>query len=190
MNSNAINIQDYMPLVKSFIYKYRGKGIADDELVGLGIDGLQAALSVFDPDRGAFATIARLYIKEKIVAQFIKNKTYFNTYAQGVLFDLDTCRWNDGNGLVDLSEADTISLSSTLECPEESTISKLDTEKLRQAIELLIPTRKNIILQRFFYEGDKPPTRQALGKELGLSHQRISEIEEQAIRDLRKILCQ
>jgi len=60
----------YLPLAQSIARKYQGRGIDDSDLDFAAEYGLAAAVLKFDPDRGAFGSYAKFWIKGEITRLF------------------------------------------------------------------------------------------------------------------------
>ncbi len=68
MNKDQI-VQDYYPLVKSIVSKYRNYGIPAEDLEQEGLIGLLEASENFDMNRGTkFSTYATYWIKKRIIS--------------------------------------------------------------------------------------------------------------------------
>ncbi len=183
-----INIATYTGLVHKVARRYTGMGIEYEELIGMGLVGLQEAAVKHNSAKGALGTIAPYYIKAQITNAIRKNKVYFNTYAQGLAMDIDTGRYYESDLPVDLSDNDRESITTPdYESPENLAFNQIDGEKVKSAVDRLSDRRKQVILERYFNEG-LAKSRHTVAKEMGISHQRVAEIEKTALRDLRKIL--
>ncbi len=160
-----IDTSTYMNLAYKIAHKYDGRGIARDELFGAALIGLQEAANKWDKTRGVFATCVHLYVKAAITDLFKKQSTKFNLY-QGYGADITEMEYADDVADPNLA---------------------LDLVTIKKKIRLLKNNRQNVILRRY-YGGAELVPRQTIAKEMGISYQRVAEIEETALRDLRKIL--
>lgn len=183
-----IDTSTYRNLVHKTIQPYRNKGIDYEELYGIGIVGLQEAAVKHDPTRGALGTIAPLYIRSNVRDALLKNKVYFNTYARATNIDIDSGTYLDTGLPASLSPTERSSLSTPEEqSPENIVLALLDGEKVKTAVDKLKDTRKYVILERYFNEG-LASQRTTIAKAMGISQQRVAEIEQQALRDLKQLL--
>ncbi len=65
----------YMPLAYKLASKYRDRGLDLDELRSAALTGLILASRRFDPQRGAFGSYAKFWIRGELTALFKKSKT-------------------------------------------------------------------------------------------------------------------
>jgi RNA polymerase primary sigma factor len=86
----------------------------------------------------------------------------------------------DGDSLY----ADLIEDEST-EQPEAVTAESFQAVELRQALERLEPRRRDILERRFGLAGEGPQTLDHIGKELGITRERVRQLETRALKDLR-----
>jgi RNA polymerase sigma factor (sigma-70 family) len=73
-------------------------------------------------------------------------------------------------------------------CPEEKLLSEERTLNLEQALAQLTPTQRRVLEHRFGLGGGAPQTLVQIGARLGVSRERIRQIEQQARGRLRRIL--
>ena len=70
--------------------------------------------------------------------------------------------------------------------PEEIVSNNLLREKLRAMLDELTPREANILRLRYGLSGDEPQTFKEIGQKLGLSRERIRQLEKTALRRLRQ----
>lgn len=70
--------------------------------------------------------------------------------------------------------------------PEEEAINQIQNEALRNALNLLSKKERNIIMLRFGINGGRPLTLDEIGTLYNLTRERIRQIQEKAIRKLRR----
>lgn len=183
-----IDTSTYKGLVHKVAKRYKNCGIEYEELVGMGFVGLQIAAHKHDPKRGALGTIAPFYIKNEICTAIRKNKVYFNTYAGATAMDVGTGCHIESEVPVELSDYEKENISTPeYASPESLTFSKLDGKKVKSAVDKLKDNRKRVILQIYFNAG-LASKRSEIAREMGISRQRVAEIEQQALRDLKQLL--
>ena len=68
-------VERNLRLVLSFVKRYVDNGVGYDELVQAGNLGLVEAANIFDPDKGRFSTIARVYIKRRALEAVKKSSS-------------------------------------------------------------------------------------------------------------------
>ena len=71
------------------------------------------------------------------------------------------------------------------ELPEESTNERARTRELAQALASLNPRMRHVISRRFGLDGDAPQTLEQVGTELGITRERVRQLESRALRELR-----
>lgn len=69
--------------------------------------------------------------------------------------------------------------------PEQKLLEEGRTEVVGSAVSVLTPLERRILNFRFGLEGDEPKTYDELGMELGISRQRVTQIETRALGRLR-----
>ena len=73
------------------------------------------------------------------------------------------------------------------ESPTALTDSNARTAELRGALEALDPRMRHVLLRRFGLDGEQPQTLEDLGSELGITRERVRQIETRALRQLRNV---
>ena len=73
------------------------------------------------------------------------------------------------------------------ESPSALTDSNARTVELRDALEALEPRMRHVVLRRFGLDGEQPQTLEDLGSELGITRERVRQIETRALRQLRNL---
>jgi RNA polymerase primary sigma factor len=73
------------------------------------------------------------------------------------------------------------------ESPSALTDSNARTVELRGALEALEPRMRHVLLRRFGLDGEQPQTLEDLGSELGITRERVRQIESRALRQLRNL---
>jgi RNA polymerase primary sigma factor len=66
----------------------------------------------------------------------------------------------------------------------------LDKERVDNLLEIMMPREKNVLDMRFGLASGKPHTLAEVAKDLGISRERVRQIEEEALKKLRKFLAQ
>ncbi|MEO0138664.1 MAG: sigma-70 family RNA polymerase sigma factor [candidate division WOR-3 bacterium] len=84
----------------------------------------------------------------------------------------------------DTSLGEIIYDEKTLSAEEELKIESL-RERLRKALNMLSPRERKVIELRFGLDGKKPRTLEEVGQELGLTRERVRQLETQALEKLR-----
>ncbi|HEY7206791.1 MAG TPA: sigma-70 family RNA polymerase sigma factor [Gaiellaceae bacterium] len=71
------------------------------------------------------------------------------------------------------------------EQPEETTAQGMRSEELAEAITRLNPRMRLVITRRFGLDGQPPQTLEQVGAELGITRERVRQLEARALRELR-----
>ncbi|RDI75146.1 sigma70-ECF: RNA polymerase sigma factor, sigma-70 family [Gaiella occulta] len=70
--------------------------------------------------------------------------------------------------------------------PETETSNKLRTSEIGEAIRLLKPRQQRVLIERFGLSGGKPKTLEEVGAILGITRERVRQLETRALRELRQ----
>jgi RNA polymerase primary sigma factor len=71
--------------------------------------------------------------------------------------------------------------------PDEATAKGLRTRELVMALEHLNPRMRLVLTLRFGLDGQKPRTLEMVGNELGITRERVRQLEARALRELRTV---
>jgi RNA polymerase primary sigma factor len=88
----------------------------------------------------------------------------------------------DGESMV----ADMIE-DQTSESPDGASAALARTADLAEAIERLNPRMKHVVLRRFGLDGQPPQTLEEVGNDLGITRERVRQLETRALRELRTV---
>jgi RNA polymerase primary sigma factor len=69
--------------------------------------------------------------------------------------------------------------------PEETTAESMRSKELANALDSLNPRMRLVISRRFGLDGQAPHTLEQVGSELGITRERVRQLEAKALRDLR-----
>ena len=81
---------------------------------------------------------------------------------------------------------DMIEDSHTVE-PDEQTAERSRTREIAAAMERLNPRMRFVLSQRFGLDGAKPQTLEEVGADLGITRERVRQLEARALRELRSV---
>jgi RNA polymerase primary sigma factor len=88
----------------------------------------------------------------------------------------------DGESLVgDLIEDENAS------APEAETAERLRSTELQEALSHLKPRMQRVVIERFGLDGSKPKTLEEVGVLLGITRERVRQLETRALRELRQV---
>jgi RNA polymerase primary sigma factor len=73
------------------------------------------------------------------------------------------------------------------ESPDGATAANARTVELTAAIERLNPRMKHVVLRRFGLDGRPPQTLEEVGQDLGITRERVRQLETRALRELRAV---
>ena len=69
--------------------------------------------------------------------------------------------------------------------PEDTTAESMRSKELAKALETLNPRMRFVISRRFGLDGQTPQTLEQVGSELGITRERVRQLEGRALRELR-----
>jgi RNA polymerase sigma factor (sigma-70 family) len=70
--------------------------------------------------------------------------------------------------------------------PEAATAESLQSVELRRALDRLEPRLRDVLERRFGLAGGNPQTLEHIGKELGITRERVRQLETRALKELRQ----
>jgi RNA polymerase primary sigma factor len=73
------------------------------------------------------------------------------------------------------------------ERPDESTSKKLSQTELAEALQRLNPRMRRVLALRFGLDGEAPQTLEEVGAGLGITRERVRQLESRALRELRAV---
>ncbi len=71
------------------------------------------------------------------------------------------------------------------EQPEQATADQLQSVELREALDRLEPRLRDVLERRFGLTGGNPQTLEHIGRELGITRERVRQLETRALKELR-----
>jgi RNA polymerase primary sigma factor len=71
--------------------------------------------------------------------------------------------------------------------PETATAERLRSKELLAALEQLNPRMQHVLMLRFGLDGEKPRTLEEVGSGLGITRERVRQLETRALRELRSV---
>ena len=73
------------------------------------------------------------------------------------------------------------------DAPEGVTAERLRTKELTHALDRLNPRMRRVLALRFGLEGNRPQTLEEVGAGLGITRERVRQLEARALRELRSV---
>jgi len=197
---------------------FRNKGLLFDDLVAEGNIGLMTAAKKFDSERGVkFSSYAAYWIKHamwrainiygrqiRIPSQIIESRSLI----ERTRFKLEQ-RFNRTPTMEELVEHTGLTkkflhkykwakhmflpLDGEFEYANSCNPSKLTQKKefsiwFEEIANGLTDRQRKILVNRFGLNGGRPKTLEELSRTIGLSHERIRQIQKQALRHLKRVL--
>lgn len=210
-------VQANLGFVITVAKEFRGRGLPFEDLVSEGNLGLIEAARRFDPGRGAkFITYAAWWIRKamwKAVAEQSRSihvsdyqrrqarqgsteghesdgrrSTWFQAGAECSAGSLRMLSLDAGLGEVDgpvLGDR----LAAASPDPETEVMERALLGRLQSAMSSLSPRERAILSHRFGLGEQDAMTLRRVGALLGLSHERVRQLEQQAKRQIRRILA-
>jgi RNA polymerase primary sigma factor len=71
--------------------------------------------------------------------------------------------------------------------PEDRTSDRLRSTELATALAKLRPRQQRVLVERFGLDGSKPKTLEEVGRSLGITRERVRQLETRALRELRAV---
>lgn len=176
--------------------EFRGRGVAHEDLVHEGHLGLFEAARRFDPAFGVrFLTFAAWWIRKSMRAAIERDgspvripstqlRRMRGRYMMPRAVRLDHPGGHEGDG-PPLSER---IADHGAACPEREVLRDEAMSRLRAAVDSLARREREVLEMRYGTAGDPPKTLLEAGHALGVSRERIRQIESEALSRLRKRL--
>ena len=169
-------VEHNLRLVAYIAKRFESTGAGTEELISIGTLGLMKAIGTFRADKGIkLATYASRCIENEILMYIRKIS---GRHAEISIDEPLNVDW-DGNELL-LSDI----LGSDEEPAAASIIKKEETDAIYNAINLLEPREKQIIIMRYGLYGQNEMTQKEVADALGISQSYISRLEKKIISRL------
>lgn len=193
-------VASYLPLGKKLAYRFKQRylHLAKEDLEQQSVLGLLRAIEDFDPDQGnRFGTYAGWWIQSLLDEFCVRNSRLVRPSLRS-----ETRRMQlPANAFKSLTDpvvsgnrsdtASKITLGETIPSPDPSpediAILSVDSDRkhLGRAMRQLDPRSRKIIKARF---AEDPPALREIGEKLGISKERVRQLEAAALKQLRELL--
>lgn len=175
--------------------KYKGFGLDIDDLINEGNLGLLRAAEKFDPNNGTkFTTYAVWWIREAIQKAIRETSTGVKFPAKKFT-EMKSDEWKIASldKTIENSEDDSASLLSFQKdnkekSPEKAFVQMQMIKEISEAVNQLKEKEQQIIKLRYGLTGKNPMSLSEIGNEMGFSKERIRQIENKALCELKEIL--
>lgn len=183
-------VKGNMKLVIKIANDYKRYGMSLEDIVSNGTIGLLKAIEMFDPEKGGFSACASAYINKYIRMGFDKFRSvHTKRYDRMTQDERSSCiveSLNEKLGDGETEFAD--SLASDDASPSEAVEKASDIEAVRDAIDALDAREQFVVRARYGLDGNGVLTLREVADRLGLTYERVRQIEVSALMKLRERL--
>lgn len=167
-----------LKFVASIAKHYQGMGLSYNELISEGNCGLIRAIDKFDGNKGFKLISYSVWWIRQAIVEAIKKKN---------VMDADDLPINDVEIEDDYKDDSTVVVNNDFLFDEEAKQDKADEEKkvVGYLMNFLSDKEKNILTKYYGLDGSKPKTLEEIGKELGISKERVRQINAKSFIKMR-----
>lgn len=194
-DKNAQNklINANLRFVVKIANRYKGFGLEIEELINEGNIGLMKAVEKFDPAaNNKFTTYAVWWITAEI-QKAIRETSKGIKFPSYMFQEMKKDKWNIASLDKPVGKEDDATIGDLLcderSCsPEEDFYCSVAEEQVLTSMEILSKKEKDIITLRYGLNGQKPMSLSEVGHEIGLTKERIRQIEKKALSSMKNYL--
>ena len=204
-------------IIRQDYYQNHDSGMTEDDLMQEGAIGLMKAIERFDSTRGRFSTYAWIWIRQsisralenkargiRVPAEWLKKEqmnesqndnaeTLQPEYKDRIFVHVPRLFYSLDNSKNDTAETALTNYVCNSVGPEEQAVQNEREEQVKiflgKALNQKLTHRETEVIQRRFgLSGQIESSRTEVGKQLGLSRQRIAQVEGNALMKLRQVV--
>ena len=204
-------------IIRQDYYQNHESGMTEDDLMQEGSIGLMKAIERFDSTRGRFSTYAWIWIRQsisralenkargiRVPAEWLKKEqmnesqndnaeTLQPEYKDRIFVHVPRLFYSLDNSKNDTAETALTNYVCNSVGPEEQAVQNEREEQVKiflgKALNQKLTHRETEVIQRRFgLSGQPESSRTEVGKQLGLSRQRIAQVEGNALMKLRQVV--
>ena len=180
----------HFALVVHIAREFRGRGVPAEDLISEGCVGLLKAMQRFDTAAGTrFTTYASFWVRREMLLALMTQPrvVHIPRYARQrgeptpleIRIDAPVAG-TDGPNLADRL-ADHAAQPAT-----DGIIARQELESLRRHVLELAPRERTVLVERFGLQGEGARTLEEIGLQMGISRERVRQIEVSALARLRR----
>lgn len=184
-------VRSNMRLVMKIANDYRRFGMDFEDIVSSGTIGLLKAIEMFDPEKGGFSAYASTWINKYIRMALdsyrgIHTKRYDRmTQEERSSLVMESLNEKVGDGDTEFAD----SLVSDEVSPSEAVEKASSIDAVRDAIDNALDSREKFVVRaRYGLDGNGVLTLREIADKLGMTHERVRQIEVSALTKLRERL--
>jgi RNA polymerase sigma factor (sigma-70 family) len=181
-------ISSNLAFVVGMAKEHRGRGVPFEDLIAEGCVGLLKAIRRYRPESGTrFMTYASFWVRKEILAAVVEqpHPVHVPRYARDHgTFASRPVRLDAGPGGTAESPLSGL-LRDELPGPAETAIAREHRARVRRHLLTLPPREQAVLAWRFGLGGQPSQTLNEIGRRLGLSRERVRQIEVAALEELR-----
>lgn len=171
-------------LVKQAVGRMARAGMDADDAETVALEAYARAVLQWEPSRAKFATVATHYLRSasgRAIAAFKARPKGVNT-SQSPVFDAY-------HGF-EHAHPDDLARDGSTPAPDAAAEAEDERERVRRAVAKLPEREAYVVARRHGFIDGEPATLAVVAEELGLSKERVRQIEAAALVKLRSILTQ